>query len=327
MDIKRRKLLKIIGFSVGAVACSGPEEYSQNPELFKWENYALGADTEIQLYADAKQQIEPVIESVNALISKLENIFSLYDPKSEIVALNNNGKLENASPEMIDLLQISKKFGEKTNGAFDITVQPLWDLYDRFRRDGDQRAFDRDLQDVVPLIGSEKIEINANRVSFAKKDMAISFNGIAQGYITDKAVALLKNSGFTHTLVDVGEYSAGGPQWGGNPWRIGLLDPFDQISMADIMELSGGGLATSGGYGTVFDDNGGKHHLFNPVTGLSANQYASVTVIANDATTADALSTAFSNMSESAIKEYVKSHGNLIVRLTHFDGTVSRVEL
>lgn len=297
----------------------------QGFELFSWEGYALGADTEIQLYATEKSRADAVVAIVNELIAKLENIFSLYDPASEITQLNNNGKLENASPEMIDLLQISKSFWESTNGAFDITVQPLWELYDRFRNDGDQAAFDRDLENIIPLLGSDKIIIDGRSVAFARDDMAISFNGIAQGYITDKACALLKENGFIHTLIDVGEYRSGGPQWGGNPWRIGLLDPFDQISIADIVELGTGGLATSGGYGTVFADDGSKHHLFNPVTGLSANQYASVTVIAEDATTADALSTAFSNISEDAIEAFVKDHGSLDVRLTHYDGEISRI--
>ncbi len=325
MDIKRRKLLKIIALSASATACSIPAENSQNQKLFSWEGYALGADTEIQLYANAKADAEDVIRQVNALIAKLEGIFSLYDPESEINRLNTTGELVNPSAEMIELTQRAKLFYFETNGAFDVTVQPLWELYNRFRDDGDQQAFDRGLKDVIPLIGSDKISVEPDRISFEEKGMAISFNGIAQGYITDKAVALLKENGFTHTLVDVGEYSAGGPQWGGEPWRIGLLDPFDQISVADVLELNTGGLATSGGYGTVFDDDGSKHHLFNPVTGLSANQYASVTVVAKDATTADALSTAFSNMTEEAITDFANLNTSMDVRLTHYDGTISRI--
>ncbi len=325
MNKKRRKLIRIIGATAGVAMIPCVASCQQGYELFSWEGYALGTDTEIQLYAMNKSRADDVVARVNELIAKLENIFSLYDPTSEITRLNKTGKLENASQEMIDLLHISKSFWESTNGAFDITVQPLWEHYDRFRNDRDQTAFDRDLVNVIPLIGSDKIIIDEHHVSFARDGMAISFNGIAQGYITDKACALLKENGFIHTLIDVGEYRSGGPQWGGDPWRIGLLDPFDQVSIADIVELGTGGLATSGGYGTVFADDGSKHHLFNPVTGLSANQYASVTVIANDATTADALSTAFSNMTEDAIQAFVKDHGNLDVRLTHYDGAVSHV--
>jgi thiamine biosynthesis lipoprotein len=325
MNGKRRKLLRIIGATAGATMFPYTASGQQGYELFSWEGYALGTDTEIQLYAADKSHADDVVVLVNKLIAKLENIFSLYDPTSEIIQLNKTGELENASPEMIDLLRISKSFWENTNGAFDITVQPLWELYDRFRNDGDQVAFDRDLENVIAMIGSDKIIIDGNRASFTRDGMAISFNGIAQGYITDKACALLKENGFIHTLIDVGEYRSGGLQWGGDPWRIGLLDPFDQVSIADIVELDTGGLATSGGYGFVFADDGSKHHLFNPVTGLSANQYASVTVIAKDATTADALSTAFSNMSEDTIEAFVKDYGKLDVRLTHYDGTVSHV--
>lgn len=325
MNKNRRKSLKILGLSAGVTLCPVFALSRETPELFQWEGYALGADTEIQIYANERNDAQAAVELVKELIAKLEGIFSLYDPGSEIVELNKAGKLENASAEIIELLEISKSFSRGTNGAFDITVQPLWELYDRFRSDGDEVAFDRDLKKIIPLIGADKINIDGNRVSFAKQNMAISFNGIAQGYITDKACALLKENGFTHTLIDVGEYCAGGPQWGGDPWRIGLLDPFNQISVADIMELSSGGLATSGGYGTVFADDGSKHHLFNPVTGLSANQYASVTVTAEGATTADALSTAFSNMPPNSIAVFVKDHGKLEARLTHFDGRVTKI--
>lgn len=320
MSNNRRKILKIIGLSAGVSFCPNVALSSQKLQLFSWEGYALGADTEIQLYAQKKSDAEGAIKQVHELISKLEGIFSLYDPDSEIVALNNSGELRRASPEMIDLLQISKSISTQTKGAFDITVQPLWALYDRFRIDKDETAFERDLKEVIPLVGSDKIKIADRRISYAHENMAISFNGIAQGYITDKACALLKECGFVHTLVDVGEYCAAGPQGDGEPWRIGLLSPFDQISVSEVMELKEGGLATSGGYGTVFDDDGEKHHLFNPATGLSTQLYASVTVKAQDAATADALSTAFSSMGENDIKEYVEKRNNLHTLLTMKNG-------
>lgn len=321
MDQKRRDVITTMGVMAGAFLLSGCAKSQSNHELYVWEGYALGADSSIQLYGKDQAEFDAIINEVIALINHLEKIFSLYDPASEISVLNNDGKLEEASSEMIDLLTISKQVTEATNGAFDITVQPLWEFYDQYFANGTKEGFEQEVEKILPLIGSDKIIIEGTSVRFAKPGMAISSNGIAQGYITDQVLKLLDLKGFKNALVDIGEYGATGPQVDGSPWRIGLLDPFDQISVADIVDFSGGGLATSGGYGTVFEDSGEVHHLFNPATGLSTTSYASVTVLANDATTADALSTAFSSMSVTDIKGVADTFGSK-VRLTKRDGEV-----
>ena len=221
---------------------------------------------------------------------------------------------------MLDLLRISKKISIETDGAFDVTVQPLWALYDEELSMMYKDVFATEVGKVLTLIGSEKINLTSDKVGFEMKGMGVSFNGIAQGYITDKVSDHLKDRGFLHALVDVGEYSATGPQQDGAPWRIGLLDPFDQISVADVVELSSGGLATSGGYGLVFDPNGENHHLFKPNNGKSSKLYASVTVVAPNATLADAFSTAFSNMEIDLIQNVIDNRKDIEVRLTYFSG-------
>ena len=84
-----------------------------------------------------------------------------------------------------------------------------------------------------------------------------------------------------------------------------MLYPFDQISVADVVELSSGGLVISGGYGLVVDPNGENHHLFNLNSGRSSKLYASVTVVALNATLADVFSTAFSNMDIDLIQNVI----------------------
>lgn len=326
MNHIRRNLLKGVAVLPTFMLLTGACEKVDKNLRFKWEGYVLGADSSIQAYGSDEAEFDRVIEEAVLLIKRLEHIFSLYDPTSEIVKLNEKGKLENASQEMIELITISKSIYEKTNGAFDITVQPLWQLYEDYMINKDHDEFDSKLEEVKTLIGSEMINVSGNEISFEKTGMAISSNGIAQGYITDKVTSFLMDNGFIHSLVDIGEYCAGGPQLNNEPWRIGLLDPFDQISVADVVELSKGGLATSGGYGTVFDETGENNHLFNPSTGISPNLYASVTVITNDATTADALSTAFSSMEIVAIKKTLIHYPNTEVRLTNSSGELDVIK-
>lgn len=294
-------------------------------EIYQWNGRALGAETSIQLYSDDKIKADNVLKNVAALINQYEKIFSLYDDASETSLLNNDGMLKGASAEFVELTQISKDISLETNGAFDITVQPLWDLYQSHFEHGNEDAIESKVTDVVAIIGSDKININGNDISFAKKAMAVSFNGIAQGFITDKVTEYLSEQGFKNALVDMGEYRATGPQHNGEAWRIGLLNPFDAISINDVVEIKSGAVATSGGYGNQFDASGKHHHLFNPKTGLSSALYASVTVTAKDAVTADALSTAFSNMSVQDIEKTINRFDGLQARLTMNDGRVVRL--
>ena len=313
----RRRVLRIMAIGAGVAIAPNSLWASKKPaELFTWHGRALGADTSIQLYADGRDKADVVLEGAQAIINKYEKLFSIYDKNSQTSKLNKMGALKNAADEFIGLIKLSKKFSKDTNGAFDITIQPLWETYQSHFNGNDSDSLDGKISTVMDSIGSDKIIINQNDVSFARKKMAVSFNGIAQGYITDKVTEFLSGQGYQNILVDMGEYRAAGPQANGDPWRIGLLDPFDTVSIADVIEMDSGAVATSGGYGNQFDASGKYHHLFNPATGLSSDLYASVTVKAADATTADALSTAFSNMSVANIESTLNHHKNVEVLLT-----------
>jgi thiamine biosynthesis lipoprotein len=121
--------------------------------------------------------------------------------------------------------------------------------------------------------------------------MSATLNGIAQGFITDRATEVLRAHGFENVLVNMGEMRAVSGHPGGTPWRIGIADPKKPWRHSRTVDLAERAIATSGGYGTTFDRAGRHHHLFDPRTGRSAHHYRSVSVMAPDATTADALST------------------------------------
>jgi FAD:protein FMN transferase len=124
--------------------------------------------------------------------------------------------------------------------------------------------------------------------------MGVTLNGIAQGYITDRVAALLRAHGIGHTLVDMGETRALDGHPAGRPWSVGIKDPRAESGILRILPLEDQAIATSGGYGTQFDDAGRFNHIFDPMTGGCATRYLSVSVVAPMATTADALSTALS---------------------------------
>ena len=136
----------------------------------------------------------------------------------------------------------------------------------------------------------------------------MSLNGIAQGYITDKVVELLRKNGIRRALVDMGEIR-GFDLDKRHTWQVGIRNPSDEEKVLLTVPLQNEAFATSGGYGTTMDEAGRFTHLFDPRTGVSTPRYRSISVMAATAATADALSTAFSIMDEADIQTASRAAG------------------
>ncbi|PHQ67225.1 MAG: thiamine biosynthesis protein ApbE [Sneathiella sp.] len=264
-----------------------------------WTGAALGAEASIHLFHEdpewAKQQLVRCQQEIN----RLENLFSLYQPNSAICRLNAQGYLDNPDIEFLKLLSLATSFSLQTKGLFDVTMQPLWMLYaahfssEKADPSGPNLSV---IKAVLENIGSSQIEMTMNRIEFARSGMAITLNGVAQGYITDRVAALLKSAGFANVLVSLGENYALGATADGKPWRIGIVSPKDGKTIAATVDLTNKALATSGGYGSPFSSRSDANHLLNPLTGEWAKFERSVSVISSSATHADMASTALSLM-------------------------------
>ncbi len=322
---QRRRVIKLMAASVAA--CAAPQAaMAMVPEssFHQWHGYALGAEVSLQLYHNDARASRRIIEKSVQIIREMEAVFSLYQQNSTLAILNRDGVIDNPPAEFVDLLQTANHISQMTSGAFDITVQPLWQYYKSRYSDQDMKksSFNNDLSDILNLIDYNKINISSDKISFQKEGMAATLNGIAQGYITDRVSEYLQGQGLTSVLVDIGEYCALGPQANKSPWRIGLSDPLNFGKFSHILEITQGAVATSSGIGDIFDKKGYFHHLFDPQTGKSAHRYTSVTVTAPKATLADALSTAFYAMSVEDIKNCLQGRPAVNVRLTDHAGTV-----
>ena len=177
-----------------------------------------------------------------------------------------------------------------------MTVQPLWRLYAaHFSRPGaDPRGpAEADLARAQALLDYRAVEIEPSEVRFARPGMAITLNGIAQGYITDRVATLLESAGMGDVLLDIGEVRALGRHPDGRPWRVGLRRAAEPETIARTIALADRAVATSAGIASPFEPSGRHHHLFDPATGRPAPGAGQVSVIAPRATMADALSTAF----------------------------------
>ena len=234
-----------------------------------------------------------------AEIARLERVFSLFRPDSAVSRLNRQGSLDHPPPDLLSLLDAARHFSVVSGGAFDITVQPLWQLYaDHFSApDADPAGPDPGaLADARSRIDHAAVLFDTARVTLAKPGMAVTLNGIAQGYITDRVADLLRDAGLTGVLLDLGEVRALGRHPAGRDWRAGLTDPRDPARYGATLALADQALATSGGYGSPFEATGRHHHLFDPASGHSANRVLSVSVVCARATVADAMSTALAVM-------------------------------
>ncbi|MBZ0215487.1 MAG: FAD:protein FMN transferase [Fimbriimonadaceae bacterium] len=260
-----------------------------------WRGSALGAAAQIQLYHEDPEFAGEQIQVCRREITRLENQFSLYREDSAISRLNRQGFLENPSIEMIALMSRAISFSALTHGAFDVTIQPLWQLYvDHFSREPADPAgpSDEQIAETLKLVGSDKIDLSMQRISFADKAMGISLNGVAQGFITEHVCDILRRTGFENALVHLGETQTLGSHPDGRAWMVGIPVPAGDGDLLTTVALRDQALATSGGYGSPLSSDGKHHHLLDPRTGRSANLYQSVSVIAPGATNADMLSTA-----------------------------------
>lgn len=262
-----------------------------------WRGVALGADAMLQIHHPDAAAAGRLIEQCLAEVARLERVFSLYIADSAISRLNRDGFLDSPPLEFVELMAESAGIARLTGGAFDPTVQPLWNLFaGHFSRpEADpsgpaQKAIDGALR----RVGFAHVDVATGRIAFSRPNMAVTLNGIAQGYITDRIVGLLRQSGIERSLVDMGEIRAIGGRPGGGPWRVGLEDPARPGTVAEKIAIENMAVATSGGYGTPIDPARRFNHMIDPGNGTSGSRYLSVSVIAPTATLADALSTGFS---------------------------------
>lgn len=295
-DVTRRRFIAVSAALAASAAL--PVYGFARSELVEWRGVALGAAASIRLAHPDRAEGQRLLARCVAEIARLERIFSLYRPDSDLCRLNRDGVLAAPPVELVELLSQAAAVSAATDGAFDVTVQPLWRRYAAHFAAADPDPAGPPLDDVLDLVDWHGVTIAAGRIALARPGMAVTLNGIAQGYITDRVADLLRAEGMDSVLLDLGETRALGRHPDGRPWRAGLADPAAPVRVALRLDLAEGALATSGGDGTVFDAAGRHGHLLDPRSGRSAPLGRSVSVLAARATLADAASTALALLPE-----------------------------
>jgi thiamine biosynthesis lipoprotein len=227
-----------------------------------------------------------------AELDLVESVMSLYRPDSQLVRLNRDGRLDDPHPYLLTVLRAADDVWRRSDGAFDPSVQPLWKLYYPAR--GERRTPTRDrIAEACQRVDWTAVRITADdRIEFTRPGIELTLNGIAQGFGTDRALTALRQHGVTRAILDTGEIGALGEREFDEPWKVGIQHPREPEQYLSVARLAGRCLATSGDYATRLSDDGRLHHVFDPRTGESPEQLASVSVVAPTAMEADALSTA-----------------------------------
>ncbi len=326
MRSTRRRFIAIAAAAGGLPLlpfAAGWEAPSKNPRLRVWSGAALGADASMQIHHPDPAAADRLIEAGLAEVRRLEQQLSLYQQDSAILRLNRDGVVDDPPFDLVRALAESRHYGEITGGAFDVTVQPLWDLYSAHfsqPNPSPNGPSERELAAVVARIGQDALDVTENRIRLTRPSMSVTLNGIGEGYVTDRVVDLLRAGGVEHAMVNMGEIYALGEHPAGGPWEVGLEDPRAPKKITEKVALQDRALATSAGYGTTFDAAGRFNHLFEPRTGHTSWRWLSVSVEAATATEADALSTAFSLMPEEATAPIVRKLG-LVAHFIRPDGS------
>ncbi|MDO5646911.1 FAD:protein FMN transferase [Paracoccus sp. (in: a-proteobacteria)] len=266
--MQRRRFLTIT--ACAALAGLPARADTMPGDVVQWRGVALGARTTITLGRD-----DPALmRAVRAEIDRLERIFTLYHPDSALMRLNR-GELDAAPPELVECLMLAGRVHDATAGLFDPTVQPLWQA---IAQGGDP---------ATAPVGWDGVTITTSRITL-RPGMALTLNGIAQGFIADRVAALIRAAGLNNVLIDTGEMVALGPAPNGQPWPI-------RWPSGGGTGLAGAALASSSPSGMMLPTaHGPVSHILNPLTRTpSPHKWAQISVTAPSAAVADALSTAF----------------------------------
>jgi thiamine biosynthesis lipoprotein len=265
-------------------------------EVVTWHGRALGAPATLVLHHPDRAAAERLLARAALEVARLERIFSLYRSDSALSELNRTGALAVPPTELVAVLDDCRRFHALTGGAFDPTIQPLWRLYAAHFAEGGDPAGPpaAALAEARARVGLDAVRSSRARIAFARPGMALTLNGIAQGWITDRVVELMREAGVTSSLVDMGEIRALGDD-AGRPWQVGIAGTSARLPLADRA------VATSSPDGFRFDAAGRFGHIIDPRTGATPRRYARVTVTAPTAAAADALSTGLLLLDEPAM--------------------------
>jgi thiamine biosynthesis lipoprotein len=290
-----KKSVEIIFICTAALilaSCSGGDVHHRR--IF----FRMDTVTEITISAPRTFNPKPVWRAVDSLLSESERRFSVTGEASEVRALNERAaQALPVSFELGEMLRAGLAYGDSLDGAFDITVLPLkevWGFCEQCGGDGPLPDSGQ-VREAAVVVDYRNVRVNGagDSVFFETPTARVDVGGIAKGFVLKRLEELLTGMGVKNFLIAAGgDILASGRKRDGTPWRVGVRHPKNGSELIATLPMERGVLVTSGDYERYRIVDGVRyHHIFNPATGYSCNQNQSVTIWADDPIRGDVLST------------------------------------
>ena len=311
MNLKARfSTLLIIAVIFSFSACQQVERHNYSYQV-------MGTEMIVTVEAADTEAGKAAADKVNDEMQRLNSLLSTWDPKSPMSQINKKARAgwAEVDPEIYALLQESVTYAELTAGRYDITAGPLVRLWGFFAREERKPPEAEKIREAQANIGIDKVEFNdaISAIRFLAPEMEIDLGGIAKGYAVDKAIEFLEEADISAGLINLGgNIRFIGLPRGQRSWGIAIRDPRKKAGIVGVLaleqEFAGWGIASSGQYERFFIYEGKRYgHIIDPTIGYPVENVLGTTIVASDATRADALSTSAFLMGEGAAEAMIKA--------------------
>lgn len=286
----KKNLKSFFLFFIFLVSCTNKKTVSR-------ADFIIGTICSIKI--PASKNADAILEKCFAELKRLDKILSANDENSELSKLNTSAFLNpvKVSPELLELVAFSKMVSKETDGAFELAIGSLVKLWG-IGFENERVPHESEIKELLPFCKSENIKIIDEEIFLETANSKIDLGAVGKGYAADRMVEILKSENVESAIINLGGniYVLGKKFFTNENWKIGLRNPSGApTDSALVLQVSNTSVVTSGTYERCFEQNGVHyHHILDPKTGYPVkNNLVSVSVICENSTYADALSTAF----------------------------------
>ena len=324
----RRQFLRM-GWGLGVSSCFAfnAQAAASEAHALVWQEKILqGFGTTLRLRAGHhhEAQLQLALQEAVQTIRRIESLMSLFDDNSTLQQLNREGLVRQADSDFHQVMAFSQHLSQRSQGAFDVSMQPLWGVWSQWAQQYASQAdapltpeWVRLIEQARQLVNWRAVDIQPQHIKLPP-GMAVSLNGIAQGFASDKVKAVMQQHGIRHALLDTGETSMLGASPQG-AWRLGI-ESVVAHAPTPVVRADGRAMATSSQAHTSFSVDRRFHHILDPRTGYSPSHWASVTVLAPSCTLADGLTKVFFMLTPQQVLPAARTWG-VDVLLQHKTGS------
>jgi FAD:protein FMN transferase len=290
-------------------------------KVFHNDIFAMGTRMSVVIPGIDEGKGEQIFSLISNEVNRLEEKLSYFKERSEISTINKYGARHPVpvTREVFDILHICQQYAERTNGAFDITLRPLYRYWQEH-----ENGREETITDILKKVGIKKIHLNSETSSVGLENewVEIDLGGFGKGYALEKIMEMLRRFSIPDAFISFGESSllTLGRQPGGHCWKVGINDYLNPGNALYTFSINDGAVSTSSNF-TVRDD-GSLHkriNVINPNTGYPADEFSVISVAAPSPLEAEILSTAFVTMSVNQIQEAKHSFENIDIIKIRYD--------